>query len=105
MKHRLAMAMVALAAGAASALPARAQTDAEQTLPAELSLETALASRRLHTAAPGARRGGGGARRSGAGAAAAAVNLIANYTRDEQLCADRRHAAREQPDPDPSFQT
>ena len=41
MSRRLAVAMVALATGAAVA-PARAEMDADQTLPAELSLETAL---------------------------------------------------------------
>ena len=41
MSRRLAVAMVALATGAAVS-PARAEMDADQTLPAELSLETAL---------------------------------------------------------------
>ena len=77
--------MVALATGAAVAAPARAQTDADQTLPAELSLETALRiGRRLQPQLRQARAQTQAAEARVDEARAPLlpqVNLIASYTR------------------------
>jgi outer membrane protein len=110
MSRRLAIAMVALAAGAAVS-PARAQMDADQTLPAELSLETALRiGRRLQPQLRQARAQTQAAEARVDQARAPLlpqVNLIANYTRATNNFAPTGGGMQigNNPTPDPSFQT
>jgi outer membrane protein len=110
MSRRLAVAMVALATwGAVS--PARAQMDADQTMPAELSLETALRiGRRLQPQLRQARAQTQAAEARVDQARAPLlpqVNLIANYTRATNNFAPTGGGMQlgNNPTPDPSFQT
>jgi len=110
MNRRLALALVALATGAAAA-PAWAQKDADQTLPAELSLETALRiGRRLQPQLRQARAQTEAAEARVDQARAPLlpqVNLIANYKRATNNFAPTGGGMQlgNNPTPDPSFQT
>ena len=110
MSRPLALALVALATGAAVS-PARAQKDDDQTLPAELSLETALRiGRRLQPQLRQARAQTEAAEARVDQARAPLlpqVNLIANYTRATNNFAPTGGGMQigNNPTPDPSFQT
>ena len=110
MRRGLAIATVTLAVGA-GALPARAQSDADQTLPAELSLDTALRiGRRLQPLLRQARAQTQAAQARVDEAVAPLlpqVNLIANYSRATSNFAPQGGgtSAANNATPDPSFNT